>query len=1052
MLLAKVTMTSCGIPVEGELGYVPDDEDAEHAGSAAVNDESQTWKVIDPLGSKRIPLRSEDGLVIFDATAMAPNAIVSDSIRRSEQSAKYSVVLYGRDNAPASVDRTSLRGRSGRARTSGLACGATASLFATPALLARRSRAQCARPAAGEVSLEDLDRSDPGRSALRSEWAVAGEVLFEEVTEASGLVRVTGSGASNGGSWRRLRFNGNTEQSVLLLDASKTPEFGALAFGYLKSLAAVGTSTARALGRPETLRVLVVGVGLGALPGWFCKKMKATVDAVELDPAVLRAAAAIGGIPAGSVCDAGNARECAKDAAERAPEPATIFVQHTADVLPSILLALGCYDVVIVDVFDGQGETPQAFLEDRFGAALGGIAECAAANLTCPGYHRGMPHSPGDIPAEGLDDFDIIRDYVPHTIESASLGVQYRNPGPGSPISYRSDDNLPVTKMVQSPSQGGSFRQETAPMEGNPRKELLRYGNSGAKVKVHTRESLLDLTKTYAGEMTRQVRTSASSVQALEAIIRIDEMGNSAQNFDNLADTFIKTYQGISNLQLAPAGQIERIYPLQDEKQDNTPALGLNLLLHPDHEVEALASVLERRTTVIGPLRLLQGGVALIVRHPIFSPYAPQYLPDAWAVADGINYTRVCSIPDLRSESCSYAGPHDEAGRQTYFWGFATMLAKVEDLTAPVQLERLQLGKHRVAGMEDFSFAYRIFDNDPHPSLDRPIYAESSEKQSWMDYVQVQILAEELRVDWTLQVMPQNGWPLVSADFWRQLLVVLPMTGLLGVGLGISILITMRKRAQQLLRLEEYRREVISRTILASISNLDLLQFPMCVLKVDDFLRLGELICHEDAREARRLRCIDIAEEAARLCQEEGVAFLSHQWASFEHPDPDGVQYRAMVKAVEEVLTRGIKCSWVWVDYCSIPQRNTFQQQTAINSLSVYASYCSVFLSVVPPCIHADTGHNIDINSYASRAWCRLEKLSFGTAGWNSDGRLAFMCTQDGISNDWAAIFDDDAVLDVAGGAFSCCTRNHPDGKPCDKQKIVGILAAHCGYSDALTM
>lgn len=659
---------------------------------------------------------------------------------------------------------------------------------------------------------------------------------------------------------------------------------------------------------------------------------------------------------------------------------------------------------------------------------------------------------------EEFDDFDIIRDYVPHTIESASRGVQYRNPGPGSPISYRSDDNLPVTKMVQSPSQGGSFRQEgwqsSVPLWMRwPRfwtvlliisaivgVSVYNVSASDASVKVHTRESLLDLTKTYAGEMTRQVRTSASSVQALEAIIRIDEMGNSAQNFDNLADTFIKTYQGISNLQLAPAGQIERIYPLQDEKQDNTPALGLNLLLHPDHEVEALASVLERRTTVIGPLRLLQGGVALIVRHPIFSPYAPQYLPDAWAVADGVNYTRVCSTPDLRSESCSYAGPHDEAGRQTYFWGFATMLAKVEDLTAPVQLERLQLGKHRVAGMEDFSFAYRIFDNDPHPSLDRPIYAESSEEQSWMDYVQVQILAEELRVDWTLQVMPQNGWPLVSADFWRQLLVVLPMTGLLGVGLGISILITMRKRAQQLLRLEEYRREVISRTILASISNLDLLQFPMCVLKVDDFLRLGELICHEDAREARRLRCIDIAEEAARLCQEEGVAFLSHQWASFEHPDPDGVQYRAMVKAVEEVLTRGIKCSWVWVDYCSIPQRNTFQQQTAINSLSVYASYCSVFLSVVPPCIHADTGHNIDINSYASRAWCRLEKLSFGTAGWNSDGRLAFMCTQDGISNDWAAIFDDDAVLDVAGGAFSCCTRNHPDGKPCDKQKIVGVL------------
>ncbi|CAE7279527.1 unnamed protein product, partial [Symbiodinium sp. CCMP2592] len=290
--------------------------------------------------------------------------------------------------APASVDPTSVRGKSGRTGTSLPACGATAtaSLFATTALLARRARAQCARQAAGEVFLEDLDRSDPGRSALRSEWAVAGEVFFEEVTEASGLVRVTGSGASNGGSWRRLRFNGNTEQSVLLVDASKTPEFGALAFGYLKSLAAVGTSTARALGRPETLRVLVIGVGLGALPGWFCKKMKATVDAVELDPAVLRAAAAIGGIPVGAVCDAGNARECAKDAAERTPEPGTLRV-YCCDGAEYVVEAHQCklrYDVVIVDVFDGQGETPQAFLEDRFGAALGGIAECAVANLTCP--------------------------------------------------------------------------------------------------------------------------------------------------------------------------------------------------------------------------------------------------------------------------------------------------------------------------------------------------------------------------------------------------------------------------------------------------------------------------------------------------------------------------------------------------------------------------------------------------------------------------------------------------------------------------------------------
>ena len=58
---------------------------------------------------------------------------------------------------------------------------------------------------------------DPGRSALRGEWAVPGTVVFAADTAESGAVRVTGSGAGSGGHWRRLRFNESTEQSALLL-------------------------------------------------------------------------------------------------------------------------------------------------------------------------------------------------------------------------------------------------------------------------------------------------------------------------------------------------------------------------------------------------------------------------------------------------------------------------------------------------------------------------------------------------------------------------------------------------------------------------------------------------------------------------------------------------------------------------------------------------------------------------------------------------------------------------------------------------------------------
>lgn len=64
----------------------------------------------------------------------------------------------------------------------------------------------------------ETSREDPGRSSLRAEWAVPGDLVFEHGSTnggSNGLVRVTGSGASSGGSWRRLRFNETTEQSSL---------------------------------------------------------------------------------------------------------------------------------------------------------------------------------------------------------------------------------------------------------------------------------------------------------------------------------------------------------------------------------------------------------------------------------------------------------------------------------------------------------------------------------------------------------------------------------------------------------------------------------------------------------------------------------------------------------------------------------------------------------------------------------------------------------------------------------------------------------------------
>ncbi|CAK9022253.1 CHASE domain-containing protein [Durusdinium trenchii] len=78
--------------------------------------------------------------------------------------------------------------------------------------------------------------------------------------------------------------------------------------------------------------------------------------------------------------------------------------------------------------------------------------------------------------------------------------------------------------------------------------------STDASKRVHLRESVLDLSKTYAGEVARQVRSSVSSVQALEAMMKIDDAGIALENFASLAEALISTYQGISNLPWRPLG------------------------------------------------------------------------------------------------------------------------------------------------------------------------------------------------------------------------------------------------------------------------------------------------------------------------------------------------------------------------------------------------------------------------------------------------------------------------------------------------------------------
>ena len=70
-----------------------------------------------------------------------------------------------------------------------------------------------------------------------------------------------------------------------------------------------------------------------------------------------------------------------------------------------------------------------------------------------------------------------------------------------------------------------------------------------------------------------------------------------------------------------------------------SPAFFWGRALGTSKDARALArferTIFNRDTIVVGPMRLIQGGIGAIARRPIFTSRSPRFLPDEWFVLDG---------------------------------------------------------------------------------------------------------------------------------------------------------------------------------------------------------------------------------------------------------------------------------------------------------------------------------------------------------------------------------------------------------------------------------
>jgi len=186
--------------------------------------------------------------------------------------------------------------------------------------------------------------------------------------------------------------------------------------------------------------------------------------------------------------------------------------------------------------------------------------------------------------------------------------------------------------------------------------------------------------------------------------------GGRIEDFPGLCELMFKSRPAVSSFQLAPGGVIREIYP----SEGNEKAIGHDLLADEKRSRETRLAVETRGLTLAGPFELLQGGVAVIGREPVF----------------------------LR-----------EAGQER-FWGFANVLIRMDDL----------LGASEIGHTLAEGYSYRLWRIHPD-SGELQVFAASHEEEP---VAPLEFSIQVPNAKWHLSISPLGGWTH-SPWLWLQL-------------------------------------------------------------------------------------------------------------------------------------------------------------------------------------------------------------------------------------------------------------------------------------------
>jgi PAS domain S-box-containing protein len=221
------------------------------------------------------------------------------------------------------------------------------------------------------------------------------------------------------------------------------------------------------------------------------------------------------------------------------------------------------------------------------------------------------------------------------------------------------------------------------------------------------REQLTSRLDKLRSTLNLQLYSSINLTQGLIDLVKV-QGGISSMQFMEMARECLMRDTKIRNIALAPGNIIKYMYP----KEGNEKAIGLNYMNTPGQRETVLRAISEKNTVVAGPLELVQGGIGIISRTPIFFRDSSKngITEKYWGIAAiVINFPKLIENTGidkaLNIQMIALRGIDGSGEKGRCFWGDSTIFFKdpvILDISLPSGI--WQIAAVPINGWKEYQF------------------------------------------------------------------------------------------------------------------------------------------------------------------------------------------------------------------------------------------------------------------------------------------------------------------------------------------------------------